>query len=803
MPTEVYNMNQSRSYTYSPSDNVNGKYAEIDLTNVVKIRIECYGGNSVCGDGTTKSCGGYAYGELDTTNINKLYIWVGAKADGRVGGNGWGKGGNSVHVSNNMMGYGGGGASAVSTDPEDTDKVLIVAGGAGGGSDYATTTATGLTDQYGNPTYNTTFQYIRGYHGGGWSGEDPQFLEGIYTDPTKNHTGLPGTQTGPGLGGCIHNTTPNESETWYACNGFGSNGGNGRPDLDADHHGVTMGGAPGGGAGFYGGGGGCVRAGGGSSYVAGNENCPKKHPDGYKFTNSGSTVGGNQGGNDDGRVVIYILSIAQIPSQEMTSTVTVFERLKAVDVRIPYPYEPFTEMEFFCTDKYGRFVSSKYYYKREPTILRFPDNHYNLNNYEEIRFVFCHNKGKYAINKFETNTISVADQYQYDIPSPYNALLDLRMRFKVFYDRRELTIGSECYISIYEGILTLDKSLTIEDGKDIDIVCFYTGNPYSKAVSTLPMSGYIYLKKHLIDRNYNKNLMAVFVNGKLIPRQNILDISNNIHKITKDTRSRANLEIRNLSPKIHSLVPFYKKNCTKQSIPLQYKYQEFTCMIEVYEHKTPHNRFRLDDTVDPLILEGILDHPEWYISLIHHGSNDYDTRLNYTVRFFKDDYTNDPSDVNVVAQMSYPTNELEFNSLTCLLLGQIPNTMRENYEDYSLFTIGCATIMKFDIYNQQPEDGIICRLQINEPKKDKPAYVYYELTSSDYEIDQKVGVFEWVVSDQPDGKGHVFYRKTIWLLPMNNPVADDSILHDAEDDDKNAYTDIESQIVVTEYGVNP
>ena len=54
-------------------------------------------------------------------------------------------------------------------------------------------------------------------------------------------------------------------------------------------------------------------------------------------------------------------------------------------------------------------------------------------------------------------------------------------------------------------------------------------------------------------------------------------------------------------------------------------------------------------------------------------------------------------------------------------------------------------------------------LQIDKPKYGYKPYIYYELTSNDYEVDNKIGIFEWIVSDEPDGKGHVYYRKTIWM----------------------------------------
>ena len=148
---------------------------------------------------------------------------------------------------------------------------------------------------------------------------------------------------------------------------------------------------------------------------------------------------------------------------------------------------------------------------------------------------------------------------------------------------------------------------------------------------------------------------------------------------------------------------------------------------------------------------------------IHHGSSDYKVRVSYKLKFFNNDYDDNPSKVNVLTQLSYPSKEQELDSNTCLLLGVIPEEIKDLYIDYSMFTLQIKTIMEMDTEHREPPDGILCMLQIDKPKYGYKPYIYYELTSNDYEVDNKIGIFEWIVSDEPDGKGHVYYRKTIWM----------------------------------------
>ena len=73
------------------------------------------------------------------------------------------------------------------------------------------------------------------------------------------------------------------------------------------------------------------------------------------------------------------------------------------------------------------------------------------------------------------------------------------------------------------------------------------------------MSGYIDFDRKHIDRVYDKDLFNVFVNGKLLDREKLIDISNRTHKIGEDIKSRYNVQVLGMSPRIDTLVPYFKK----------------------------------------------------------------------------------------------------------------------------------------------------------------------------------------------------------------------------------------------------
>lgn len=542
MASVVEKNNGQTVFTFNPN---NGIPVEFDLTGVLSIKIECYGAGSLCGDKKTGSRGGYASGILNTENIQSLFLTVGCLPKGRSGGLGFGKGGDSRYPEfSKMMGYGGGGSTGISLKKNDKETAIMIAAGGGGGTDYI--------DHRGNTVY------LEGYDGGGYSGKAISTANGnIDYDGADSwyrygYAGQPGTQTKPGLGGSLDkfSTFTNTPES----NGSPFNGGAGKRDSLTDK---VHGGAPGGGAGWNGGGGGDIRGGGGSSFINGDPDC-KLFNDRPRFTDTVTITGGNSN-SFEGKVVITVLK-SELEPKEFFCTISVAPNNAVLDIEIPFPYKQFTEMQFFISDNEGRLIPQAYYDRINERTIRIKNAvPFGITEEDDIKFTFCHNKGQYAVQKMDLHISGEDGIRKYDINSPYYAMLDLRTRFKVFLNRRALVQGKDYSINIYRGYIKFEDHIMINLRDDIDIICFYTGTKYNKAIPELPMSGYIYFNKYEIDRNLNKNLMAVFVNGKLVQRKDILDISNNIHKVSRDIRSRYNLEVLNLSPRVDSLVPRFKR----------------------------------------------------------------------------------------------------------------------------------------------------------------------------------------------------------------------------------------------------
>lgn len=454
---------------------------------------------------------------------------------------------------------------------------------------------------------------------------------------------------------------------------------------------------------------------------------------------------------------------------------------QAMNIKIPFPYKQFKDMNFFITDIDGKFISEKYYERIDDDTIHFSgENVYylNLTVDDDIRFTFCHNKEFYHINKFEYTFNLTEGINSYKVPLTFGQIMDLNARYKIFYNRTYLDPEKNYNFSLYEAKLIFDDDFIITTGDEVSILVFYTGNKLNDTVADLPMSGYINLKRHEIDRNYNNDLLAIFVNGKLVDRENIIHMSNNMYKINKDIKSRYDLQVKCLSPKINELIPFYKTHSNMMTKPKQYQYQEFPCSCFIKGYDIPHGRYILDADLDPITIHDLLMiHKEYYISLVHHGVSEFsDKSIRYTINFYRDDFYPEPEQVSVIGQIKSINDYHEYvsDSPTALLIGKLPATMSQVLTDQVLMSTKIENIYISDTDNHDEDiSGIICRLKILDNKLNIKYPIYYTLETTDYELNNYVNILEWVISTKKDGNGEIIYRKTINCFPYNNPYDDD------------------------------
>lgn len=145
-----------------------------------------------------------------------------------------------------------------------------------------------------------------------------------------------------------------------------------------------------------------------------------------------------------------------------------------------------------------------------------------------------------------------------DSPIVYSQPIDLGDRIMVFYSGVYMD-PSRYTIDKYNRQIVFNEEDVETDykNKKVNIVCLYSGSSSSESIGYVPKSGYLTFDETKMDRNLNNELMMVFVNGMLVPKSKLYDLTNSLKKITRDIKSRYDLNIIKCSPVISELEPLY------------------------------------------------------------------------------------------------------------------------------------------------------------------------------------------------------------------------------------------------------
>lgn len=223
----------------------------------------------------------------------------------------------------------------------------------------------------------------------------------------------------------------------------------------------------------------------------------------------------------------------------------------------------------------GQFISSQYYYLNSAGDTLTLENADNIKKGDRIDFVFCAHKD-ISIDKIEY-CIPLRSR-SVSIPTSFDESLDLNTHMMIFYGSTYID-SSRYTLNNNDRIITFDDiPASTETDRILTIVVFYDTMTSVGSVEELDSSGYIRIGENTIDRNFNKNMYMLFVNGKKVAQDSILDVTNDIKKITTDIRSTYGVEMFKFSPLVVELENLYKSVETHET-------HEYTVTIPEVENQ--------------------------------------------------------------------------------------------------------------------------------------------------------------------------------------------------------------------------
>lgn len=293
---------------------------------------------------------------------------------------------------------------------------------------------------------------------------------------------------------------------------------------------------------------------------------------------------------------------------------------------------------------------------------------------DTIDFIFCYLPSSGVVSKKEYETKLVSNVIQ--LPYVYAEPIDLSERILVFINGS--FIENDNYsIDKTKRTITLDDSMDLSG--NINIVFLYTGSNTSGSIGYLPQSGYIFFDEHTIDRNLNKEMLMVFVNGLLVPKSEIHDVSNSLKKITRNINTRYDLNIVTCSP----LVTEFKKLYDPENNSLKYRFEIIQTANQVIkvtiDDKVYYNSFAYKSgEISNFKVEVIPN--KGYIA----GSYTVDGQTNYHLSWLNDNHTitATPATKGTMGKVTIKQSLNQMISVTCN--GKTYNTDFEDLVDSTI-----------------------------------------------------------------------------------------------------------------------
>ena len=207
----------------------------------------------------------------------------------------------------------------------------------------------------------------------------------------------------------------------------------------------------------------------------------------------------------------------------------------------------------------------------------------------------------------------VDGQTEFDIPLPFENYLKLGNSLMVFAN--QTFIDSSRYI--------LDKDLNkitlrnyndaLKAGQTLSFLYFYIANQNNRSLEREDVQhpminerGYLYLNRNDLDHLLNNKLYFMFINGKKINKDNIMNVANNIIRLKSDVQTRFNTLVLDYTPSIPELAEYKDINSDYDIIMNQVSNEDINKLFNIYNNVTDLEKYIVPDTSQEAIINDII-----------------------------------------------------------------------------------------------------------------------------------------------------------------------------------------------------
>jgi len=150
-------------------------------------------------------------------------------------------------------------------------------------------------------------------------------------------------------------------------------------------------------------------------------------------------------------------------------------------------------------------------------------------------------------------------------------------------------------------------------GQTLSFLYFYIANQSNRSLEREDVQhpminerGYLYLNRNDLEHLLNNKLYFMFINGKKINKDNIMNVANNIIRLKNDVQTRFNTLILDYTPSIPELAKYKDINSDYDIIMNQISNEDINKLFNIHNNVTDLEKYIVPDTSQEAIINDII-----------------------------------------------------------------------------------------------------------------------------------------------------------------------------------------------------
>lgn len=256
---------------------------------------------------------------------------------------------------------------------------------------------------------------------------------------------------------------------------------------------------------------------------------------------------------------------------------------------------------------------SQYITSKTKNTLTFIDDGVITDVGTEVTFTLV--DSDYVVIQKETEDVDavVDGQVEFNIPLPFENYLKLGNSLMVFANQTFIDPSRYTVDIDSNKIMLRDYNDALRKNQTMTFLYFYIANQANRSMTRedvqhpmLNERGYLYLNRSDIGHMLNNKLYFMFINGKKINRDNIMNVANNIIRLKADVQTRFNTVILDFTPEIPELSKYKNINSDYDIIMNQVSNEDINKLFNIYTNITDLEEHIVPDTTQEAIINDII-----------------------------------------------------------------------------------------------------------------------------------------------------------------------------------------------------